>query len=116
MEVREPEESKSLPSCRCGHRIPVHQGADNRGKCMGRVRLWIIPRDAVPVRYRRDSDVFLTEDEARALIEIGASKVKKAPSYEKQFKKGMNRGFFADDCRCTLRTTLELGRVDLYHP
>lgn len=78
--------------------------------------MMIVPRESVPVPQRRPSDVWLEKQEAEALVSVGASKARRAPSYEKQFKKGFARGYFVHPCDCSLRSSLELGRVELVTP
>lgn len=68
------------------------------------------------VHDRQDSDVWLTQDEAKALLEKGQAKVEKMPSYEKQFRKGLTRGFFLTECDCTSRSSLEKPDVEIHYP
>jgi len=99
------------PKCLCGHDKIHHIGPDNRGKCMGRVRMMIVTKSQVPPKYQKDSDVWLTKEEAEALVDIGHKKVLKDASYEHQFNKGLKRGYFSQDCDCDLRSSLERAKM-----
>lgn len=116
MGASESAAKEKSPKCTCGHTTVMHVGQKNRGKCLGYVRLRIIPRDAVPVRDRLDSDVWLSHGDAKDLLSSGQKKVEKMPSYEKQFRKGLARGFFLIECDCTSRSSLEKPDVEMYHP
>ena len=111
MEAKPTDDRKS-PMCLCGHSHSYHLGANRRGACTGTVRLMIIPKDAVPVRSQRASDVWLSENDAGVVVQAGYDKVQRAPSYETTFKKGMARGFFVRDCTCALRSSLHRGTLD----
>ena len=67
-------------------------------------------------RHKRASDVWLTEEQAKDMVMLAHARVEKAPSYEKQFKKAMRRGFFRIPCPCDLRISESLASMDLQLP
>ena len=109
-----PAVKEKSAKCLCGHAHLLH--LYNRGRCTGRVRMMITPKDAWPAQYRLDSDVWLNPKEAEALVAIGQKNVDKAPSYESKFRKGLKRGYFLQDCDCVLRSSLEISSVELIKP